>query len=152
MSFIEELLQEIATAGGLMPPYKAYRGNFRGKQVTYYQSLNRLEKRGLIRKLKNPNDEAFYQITVQGQKLLKKPLKRINRKDGFSTLVAFDIPETKRRQRNIFRRFLVRNGYTIIQKSLLVSPHEIDHELLELITELKIRPFIKIVSGKFDYV
>lgn len=135
-----------------MPKYKAYRGSFRGKQVTFYQSLNRLNDRGLIQKKKNKDNQEIYVITPLGKKLLYKPAIKIPRADGFSTLIAFDIPESQKRERNIFRRYLIRNGFTLIQKSLLVSPLKLSKELLELAQELKIRPYIKIISGRFDYL
>lgn len=151
IAFIWELLEFISTAGGIMPKYKAYRGRLSVKQSTFYGSLYRLEQKGLVKR-KKQKDKIFYSITEEGRALLFKPSLKIVRSDGFSTLITFDIPEAKRRERNLFRRYLQRNGYTLIQKSLLVSPNKIDKDILDLMVELKIKPHVKIVSGKFDYI
>ena len=152
MPFIWELLEFISTAGGIMPPYKAYRYRFHRKPNTVYGSIYRLEQKNLIRKTINRSRETVYIITEKGKKLISKPVVKVPRSDGFSTLVAFDIPEEKRSHRRILRRILLKNGYTTIQKSLLASPHKISQDLLELIDELKIKPNVKIISGKFDYL
>ncbi len=136
-----------------MPPYKAYRSRLHQyKDTTFYGSLYRLEQKGLIRKTKNLSPQSVYIITDKGRKLINRPSAKIQRSDGFSTLIAFDIPEQKRSQRRILRRYLLKNGYTTIQKSLLASPHQITKDLLELIDELKIKPNVKTISGKFDYL
>ena len=152
MTFVEELLEIIATAGGIMPPYKAYRGKFHPSSGTYYKSLSRLQQKGLIKKKHSQTNQTNYVITAEGQKLLYKSSHKVSRTDGFSTLITFDIPENRRRERNLFRRYLLRNGFTLIQKSLLVSPNQVNDELLHLIKELKFNSFVKIISGRFDYL
>ncbi len=151
-AFIWELLEFISTAGGIMPPYKAYRSRLHTKPATFYGTLYRLEQKGLVTKTKERSGQPVYMITGKGKKLIGKPILKIPRSDGFSTLIAFDIPETKRSQRRILRRYLLNNGYTTIQKSLLVSPNKLTDDLLELLDELKIKTDVKVISGKFDYL
>lgn len=152
MSFIDELLELISTVGGIMPHYKSYPYRFGGKPVTFYKSLERLEQRKLIMRKNNKQHQEILIITAKGQRLLHKPTTKTKRADGFSTIVTFDIPEEKRKARNTLRRYLIRNGFTLIQKSLLISPNKVHSELIELIQELKIKPFVKIISGKIDYI
>lgn len=45
----------------------------------------------------------------------------LNKPDGRRRLVSFDIPETRRRQRNAFRRAIKTMGFHQIQKSLWVT-------------------------------
>ena len=152
MNIIEEIFEYIATAGGIMPHYKAYGHNFRGKQVTFYTSLKRLEQRGLIKKKQNKLKQEIFVITDKGRRLLHKPAKKVLRTDGYSTLITFDIPQSLTRSRNTLRRYLLKNDFTLIQKSFLISPNKIDRELIELIHELKLQSYIKIISGKIDYI
>src|SRR3989338_9830808 len=76
------------------------------RQITLKQinrSLQELEKQRLIRK-KKIRQKIIYEITDLGKaKSLKWRYKRkakAARSDGLSTIVIFDIPETKRKARN----------------------------------------------------
>ncbi|MFH0960253.1 MAG: hypothetical protein V1897_16290, partial [Pseudomonadota bacterium] len=98
------------------------------------------------------NSKSVYILTNKGKQLLAKPKKIDRRSDGFSTLIIFDIPENKSKERFIFRRYLVRNGYTQLQKSVLISPDKFDPDTKDLIQELGIKPFVTVISGKVDYL
>ena len=153
MTFIKDLLYLINEVGELLPKYKgAYKSLRQMNYPTYYKSLERLEKRGLIKQHQSKQNETVYVISVKGRRLLRKPTKLVRRSDGYSTLVAFDIPESRRRERITFRRYLINNGYTTIQKSLLIAPTIPSEDLLELISELRLNSYIKIISGKIDYL
>lgn len=153
MSFIMELLELIETVGGLMPGTKGhYRSISSIRMPTFYKSLGRLEKRNLIKKKRNRYNQVAFVITEEGKGFLHKPKNLTPRGDGYSTIVAFDIPETYRKQRDTLRRYLLRNGYTLIQKSLFISRHKIHKELVTLLKDLKLSSFVKIISGKVDYI
>jgi len=63
-------------------------------------------------------------------------------KDGKRRLVSFDIPETKRRQRNAFRRSIKKMGFRQIQKSLWVCDQNIG-DLVEISAkEFKIEEYV----------
>lgn len=152
----EELLGLVEDAGELMAdiaftPYgKLSIHSMHVPKSTFYSAMGRFEKNGLIVKKKKAYNNV-YVITPEGKrllKLLKRPEKRM---DGFSTLIIFDIPEEKSRQRTILRRYLVRNGYTMLQKSVFISPLKISEELKNLIPELELRPYISFLSVKVDY-
>lgn len=153
MSFIKDLLYFINEVGELLPQTKGhYRPISKMHYPTYHKSLMRLESAGLIKRKNNAVNQTVFSITVAGKRILKKPPVHIKRNDGFSTLVCFDIPEKMRRERNIFRRYLLRNGYNLIQKSILISPNKMNQEILDLIKELRLPSFVKIISGKIDYL
>jgi DNA-binding PadR family transcriptional regulator len=149
---IEEILETILSVGGILPKYKAYKGKSIIKPDTFYHSLYRLKQKGLIYKTKNKQKQTIFVITDKGREILRKPLTKVKRSDGFATLITFDIPEEKRKLRNILRKFLVDNGFTILQKSILISPNKVGKDLLKLVRELKLTPYVKIVSGKIEYV
>lgn len=148
-----ELLELIETVGGLMPGTKGHYKSLGNMYMpTYYKSLERLEKRNLIKKKKNKYNQIAFVITEEGKRLLHKPKNLTPRNDGYSTIVAFDIPETHKKQRDTLRRYLLRNGYTLIQKSLFISRHKVHKELITLLKDLRLSSFVKIISGKIDYI
>jgi DNA-binding transcriptional regulator PaaX len=117
----------------------------------FYYAMKGLEKSGAVQKRKTHQNVLAFSLTPKGKRLLNGPKKLIKRTDGLSTLILFDVPTEKSRQRTIFRRYLVRNGYTLIQKSTLVSPYAVTGELRNLIKELNIEKYVKIAAGKFEY-
>ncbi|MDP4000667.1 MAG: helix-turn-helix domain-containing protein [bacterium] len=152
---IEELFRIVKDLGELSydiitTPYGKLRiGSI--PRSTYYNSLKRLESRGLVKRTKR-NRKIYYSLTPEGKKYkLPVRLARKRRNDGFSTLVIFDIPETMKRERGILRRYLLKNGFILLQKSALISPDNISPELKELMEELGIRKFVSIISAKIHY-
>jgi len=115
----------------------------------YYYYLNKFEKNGLLKKVQK-NKRIVYVISDRAVKLGKKPSQKILRSDKLSSIIMFDIPESKRNARDSFRRYLLRNGYTQIQKSVFISPFKVFPELNELIAEMDVRKYITVVSGKID--
>jgi DNA-binding transcriptional regulator PaaX len=85
--------------------------------------------------------------------LLKNKNQTINRKRDFynktfispfkkdspkNLLVMYDIPSTKRKERDWFRRHLRRFGYIMIQKSVWVGPSPLPKDFLTYLKEIKI--------------
>jgi DNA-binding transcriptional regulator PaaX len=157
MSFIKDLLSLINELGELIPEgkgnYRSLRQRLTGMDhATYYKSLNRLRQKKFIKQVKNKKSQTVYVITPAGRQALLKSLRRNPRQDGLATLITYDIPSDKNRERTKFRRYLLRNGFTLIQKSLLVSPNQFDDHLKNIIRELKLSRYVRVVSGKFDYI
>jgi phenylacetic acid degradation operon negative regulatory protein len=148
-----QILEFIAQAGeGMITFAKTPYGGVRIGQMprtTYYHVLDRLEKGKLIVKNKSGRSNS-YQLTEKGKAILRGPIKKQNHKDGNATFIIFDIPEEKSKQRQILRRYLKKEGYTMLQKSIFISPHEITQELIDLIRELKIRPYVSSIFGKVN--
>ncbi len=152
MSYIRDLLWFINELGSLLPETKGhYRSFAQRNRPTFDRSLYRLKEKGYIKKIKSKN-KTNYILTQAGKDYLNKNLVKQPRGDGFATLITYDIPEAQKRERTRFRRYLLRNGFTLIQRSLLVSPNKLDPHLVNVAKELKILSNIKIVSGKFEYI
>jgi hypothetical protein len=150
------LSEQIKSLGGfiedlVLPPFRLSINRMHYPRTTYYFRNRKLSEAGLIKKVDHKKYGSVLMLTEKGKQLLNKPKKATKRTDGLSTIILFDIPEEKRRERNIFRRYLLRNGYTLIQKSFLIAPFKISGELKELIRELRIEHFIKLISGRIDY-
>ena len=151
MSFKQELLNFISDAGVFIPriefPYDYLR---RIRKATYYGTLRRLEQDKLIVREKTRKGIS-YRITDNGRLLLKKPIVPKKRKDGFSTIVIFDIPEHKRKARNALRKFLLKNGFRSLQKSVYMSRNKTPGSIIELTRELDLVSNVSVIGGKIEY-
>jgi len=84
-------------------------------------SLLRMERRGLIQK-KIDETRSGYFLTELGLDLLSnKLIKAIPMPSGWVTLVSFDIPESQKRVRQEFRKFLRSLGFRLKHQSVWVS-------------------------------
>lgn len=87
-------------------------------------------------------------ITKKGlEKIFKvafRKIKKHQRKDGKYLMVVFDIPETKRTLRNLFREILQDLGFKFFQKSIWISPFDVLKELQEIIKNWDLEDYVKI--------
>ena len=108
------------------------------RQMVYY-----LKKKGYIK----TSSQWAILITPKGaEKVLKIKLKedqKRRRKDGKWIMVIFDIPETKRRNRDIFRDFLVVMGYQKLQESVWICPYDVFRETETLIEEYNLEKYTR---------
>jgi DNA-binding transcriptional regulator PaaX len=111
--------------------------------------LQKFEKHGLLKKSDSSKRQG-YNLTELAKQLGNSPSIKIHRKDGLATVILFDIPEDKHKARDRFRRYLLRNGYTQIQKSVFISPFEIFEELRQFINEMDIKRNVTFISGRID--
>jgi DNA-binding transcriptional regulator PaaX len=149
----EEFIDDLSGAVRdlILRPYSFSISKMNYPRTTYNYKLRKFERQGLITKLAPKKYNNSFAITKQGKLLLARPKFTQKRTDGLSSIVMFDIPEEYHRERNILRRYLLRQGYTLIQKSVLIAPFKISNEFKELIVELKLKPFIKILSARIEY-
>jgi DNA-binding transcriptional regulator PaaX len=120
-------------------------------KTSYYRKLRKFEKTGLIRKIQKKNTNTIrFELTAKAKWLRKQPSQKAVRSDGLSTIVTFDIAEEKHKARDNFRRYLLKNGYTQVQKSIFISPFGVFKEMKELAKELEIVSNISIIAGKLQ--
>lgn len=147
---IYKVLEYLQQAAELIPgPFEGKSGYLRRiKASTFYGSIYRLQKRGLVDKKQHQGRLKIY-LTRKGveYKIPKVPIK-VKRVDGLFSMVIFDIPESKRRKRTVFRKILKDFGYQNLQKSVFVGQYKIDDELIKRINDLKLTRNIKIIEGK----
>jgi hypothetical protein len=79
-----------------------------------------------------------YFVTPRGRikiikKILQDKLDKENRWNGYWWAVAFDIPEKRRRARELLRRELKYMHFVEIQKSIWVTPYSVEKELKALL-------------------
>jgi len=116
-------------------------------------AIQTLSRKGLIAK----NDSGYL---ITSKALRQKKILKIENEDwltkkkwsGKWQLVIFDIPEKMRSERNIFRSFLKRKGFTKLQNSVFISPFA-DIEALDTIRrELKITNFVILLEARTSQV
>lgn len=153
MSITIEILEIIKDLGELGAD--AITGNLRSIHRMYvprntYIVTDRMAKRGLLKKNKS-GKRIVYNITPIGRKLLQSRMNLKKRSDSLATVVLFDIPEDRHTERNRLRRFLIRHQFTLLQKSVLISPYELPEEFKGMLRELNLVKHVKILSAKIEY-
>jgi CRISPR-associated endonuclease Cas2 len=66
-------------------------------------------------------------------------------------IVMYDIPHEKKKERDWFRRHLVKFGYVMIQKSVWVGPSPLPKVFLEYVKEIEIGDGLKTFKLAKDY-
>lgn len=115
------------------------------------RSLWELSRQGLVKKAKRERKVYYYLTDLGRAKSLryiyaKRP--KVSKVNGLSTIVIFDIPEQKRKARQFLRRFLIQNGFTMLQRSVFIGRWEIQPEFKELLKELKIDLDVSVIEGR----
>lgn len=135
-SLTEKILKIMieAVAAGTMaasPSYglrKLYRRHHQGELT---KAIYDLKKHGFLEEIEIKG-EKWLKVTPKGRlKLIKK--KVLGNWDGFWRIIAFDIPETRKKTRDVFRSKLAELNCRPIQKSVWITPTDITMELEDLI-------------------
>ena len=116
------------------------------KQSQLSQALKRLRERGLVIEDKIDADKVIFKLTELGQDALGF---EFNEKDwdGKWRVVIFDIPEQKRRVRDLFRRKLKHWGFKNWQQSVWVTKRDITDKLRNSIKELGIEKWVAVLES-----
>jgi len=108
-------------------------------------TLSRLRKKGII-----DNGDRGWHLTHAGKKYMKKKLDSLRQfSDSFTKdtsknlIVMFDIPETKKAEREWFRWHLKKFNYVMIQKSVWVGPAPLPTDFLNYLKEIKLKNCVK---------
>ena len=140
-------LPGLAQVATLFQP-KNTRERYRIRRTVYS-----LKERGFI----HIDKHAHIVLTPKGKGMLQKyrvgdlAVKRPHSWDGWWRIIIFDIPNEKRRERNLVRFHLKRMGFVPIQKSTFAIPFECKEELEALGGYYDVRNFIKYILAKdFD--
>ena len=145
----------VKETGAFLYPYKGIGRHMRKYQGSFSKALYQLKQRGYLEEIEIENTKAL-KLTAKG----KVKIISVNKKkkwDGFWRLIAFDIEETRKKTRDIFRSKLKELGFKRIQKSLWISPYDVSEQLEELISFLRLRNeteyFVtKIISDNDKYL
>jgi hypothetical protein len=122
------------------------------KKKSFSQFVSYLKQRGYIEPVEGVSLKEGFRITRKGRfKILKDngPNEIKKRKDSKAILLMYDIPEKKRKSREIFRKTITSLGYEILQKSVWMTERDVLKETEKTIDELKIDEYVNIflISG-----
>jgi len=119
----------------------------RRKRERFKKSIKRLEGKDLIflsgEKIK---------LSKKGQKMLERfasediTIKTDIGWDGIWRIVAYDIPDDFKKERDYFRRKLIGLGFETIQESLMVIPYECKEEIAVFAHHLHVAPFVMFLT------
>lgn len=149
MSLVEEILRELWNTS---LSYKGVKVNLFGipklKSYSYgstRSTLSRLHKKGII----NMGDKGWC-LTSAGKKYMKKKEDSLHQFEHNFTketpknlIVMFDIPETRKAEREWFRWHLKKFNYVMIQKSVWVGPSPLPKEFMDYVSKIKLKGAIK---------
>lgn len=108
------------------------------------RAINRLKLAGLVEK-SDINGELIVKLTQLGGELTSGF--EAKNWDGKWRIVIFDIPESKRLVRDLFRRNLKKWGFRHLQKSVWVSKRDVYDKLVSYIKDLKIDSWVIVIES-----
>jgi len=118
------------------------------KRERFARIVFQLQKGGFIKKLRIKNKNAIM-LTPKGlYKVFDIKLKSANkerRKDKKWQMVLFDIPEKRRKDRDLFRQGLRWLGYKKMQQSIWVCPYANMEETKKLIKRYRLESFVELL-------
>lgn len=149
MSLVKEILEEL-----LKPTlnYKGVRVNLFGlpkfgkhTSGSLRTTIWEMKRLGLIEK----RDSGWY-ATPDGKKFVQRKLdsllqftNKFGKDAPKNLLVMYDIPESKKAEREWFRWHLKKFSYVMIQKSVWVGPFPLPKEFLDYVDKIKLKNTIK---------
>jgi len=127
------------------PIFERYRKQRNAKnfaKLIYY-----LKRKNLI-KIENLEGKKAIILTKRGiDKALKasfKMEKMQKRKDGKWVMLIFDIPERRRKLRDLLREILQNLGFKLYQKSVWISPYDVSEKVERAVQTYSLDEFVKV--------
>lgn len=108
--------------------YNIHMAYYKGMRVNSFGVPVSKEKKRIRIKQKN-RKRSFYSAIFPSPFLKDAPK---------NLIVMYDIPHPQKKERDWFRRHLIRFGYIMIQKSVWVGPSPLPKDFLEYLKEIKI--------------
>ena len=117
------------------------------------RSLYYLEKKRFLRKVKLQNGKIKIELTDKGKERARiysiedVSIRPAEKWDGKWRFVMFDIPESNRYMRGIFRDKLINLGFFRAQKSVWVYPYDCEEEISSLAEFLQLQDSVLIFTA-----
>ncbi|HVZ11844.1 MAG TPA: hypothetical protein VG965_02335 [Patescibacteria group bacterium] len=127
---------------------RSIRGLPAHKDPTILETIRRLRRRGFIERETNQDGKVILRLTEIGRDYLGHE----EEWDGVFRIVIWDVPESKRRIRNLFRRRLREWDFKIWQKSVWISKRNVTNQMRNLIAELEMGKYIAIIESNDPYI
>ncbi len=157
MSLVEKILTEIANTS---LSYKGMRVNILGipkfnshNKTSVKSTFTRLRTKGLIE-----NGDKGWHLTPTGKSYMKRKtdyleqFENVFKKDALKNLIVmFDIPETKKAEREWLRWHLKKFNYKMIQKSVWVGPSPLPKEFMDYVIKINLKENLKTFKLAKEY-
>jgi len=120
------------------------------KQVA--RAVSQLKQQGWIEN-KKIHDKTYYHLTKEGRvRHLIYSSKTFDRiRDKQAMIVIFDIPEEKRTFRNFIRRLLKQMDFTMLQKSVFITPYVLPKVFFDLLRDMKLLEYFLFIQGRINF-
>lgn len=129
---------------------KNKRTRAKGMPWEWRMVLDRLKRKKLVEEQKR-GDRLIVRLTKQGR--WRSELKSIKKKPdhypvGQGCVVMFDVPESERAARRIFRHFLKECGFRQLQRSVWVCRKDVAVFVADFVKRNTLTPWIQVIEGK----
>lgn len=126
---------------------KGYGWGFPLKKSGLSMAIKSLRERGFVEVEEDKTDQIIVKLTSLGKEALGDLSFSEEEWDKKWRIVIFDVPETKRGVRDLFRRRLKDWGFKQWQRSVWVSRNNVTEKLRKLITKLGVEDFVAVVES-----
>lgn len=145
-SLQEEILVTLYTGFFyLLNPYELFYGNQQYHVNSIYKAVARLEKIGLLRRMRKEK-KTYIKLTEKGKNAVRKHRKagaRLHRNwDEKWRLVIFDVPEKKAQARRYLREYLKSLKFGKVQRSIWITPYDFGRLIDHFSKEMKLTDYI----------
>ncbi len=117
----------------------------------YRDLVNRMDREGFVQRVLI-NGAMHFRITGAGRRQLTKiyPVLKIvsDKWDGFWRIVIFDVPEKRRRSRDVLRKQLRLLGFGRLQNSTYISPYDHGKPLLDFLQSKELTGNVLLMEAK----
>jgi DNA-binding transcriptional regulator PaaX len=152
-SIAYELLLVLGDLGELFPwlfetpfGYTNRIRNYNSGQVS--NGLSYLRRQGLVRSVGVYGQKSWL-LTPKGKSILQQKSRFVTKRhDNQSLIIIFDIPETKKKARDVFRKALKVNGFRLMQKSVFEGKFQLTQSFVKLIKDLDIFDHVTVIEGR----
>ncbi len=125
----------------LVNPYELFKGNEEYHLNSFYKAIARLEKTGLVRKLRKEK-KIYLKLTEAGKKAVRKHRKaaKYSRRpwDAKWRVVIFDVPEKRAETRGHLMNYLKNLGFGMVQRSTWISPYDFGKLIERFVRKMKL--------------
>jgi DNA-binding transcriptional regulator PaaX len=130
-------------------PYQVMWERLNGQEPVRRESvrrgIDRLRAQGYLERAEE-GDRVIYHVTDVGRRRVERYVFSKKRWDGRWRLVAYDIPERRRRARDVLRERLVELGFQPFQESVWIAPFDVLEEVARLRQEYRIRRYVQLLT------
>lgn len=146
------------TAGGIPASVAAVYSIFENREKSIYEkkqiarALEYLKSRKLV-DIQSQYQKEVFSLTKLGwlraRRLAKSfGIRKPEKWDGKWRIVIFDIPETKKSEREVFRNSLKNLGLANVQKSIWIHPYDCEDQVYHIAGNMFIKPYVRYIVAE----